>query len=188
MQNQTYNIREEDSKAYIALLSLFLFVFAFFCSKMSPLYPSNEWSDINIYHTIGKAIAHGKTLYVDIFDHKGPLIFIIYALAYKISGFQFLGMFIILYALWLSVLVHLYHSLNLYIGGLATLCVCFLTVYFSLNYSHSGGSPEEFILLANLFILSVLLRYIQQNKPRNTVTIKRRDLIRLGLFSLLKMV
>lgn len=56
---------------------------------MSPLYLSNEWSDINIYETIGRAIMSGKSLYVDVFDPKGPMIFIIYALGSKLSSSLF---------------------------------------------------------------------------------------------------
>lgn len=145
---------------------------------MSPLYPSNEWSDINIYQTIGKSLTKGKVLYVDLFDHKGPLIFIIYALAYKLSDFQFFGMFIVLYILWGGVLVHLYKSLNCYVSKVSSFIIAILTIYFSLNYSHTGGSPEEFILIANVYILSVFIRWITGNS-----SIKKRDLVLLGVFS-----
>jgi hypothetical protein len=48
-------------KNILILLSLYSFLLLFFCSKMSPLYPINEWSDVNLYYNIGKAIFNGRT-------------------------------------------------------------------------------------------------------------------------------
>ena len=183
--NKKIQIIEEKSndKIMILLLSLFLLLFFFFCSKMSPLYWSNEWSDINIYHIIGRTIMSGKTLYVDIFDHKGPLIFIIYGLAYKIIAYKFLGMFILLYVLWLFVFIHLFRSLSLFIPNTYSLVICALTSYFYLNYSHSGGSPEEFILIANIFLVSVLLRFSQKIREKEDLKIDSLDSFFLGIFT-----
>lgn len=81
-------------KNILILLSLYSFLLLFFCSKMSPLYPINEWSDVNLYYNIGKAIFNGRTLYAEAFDHKGPLIFFIYGIGYAISNTSFIGMFL----------------------------------------------------------------------------------------------
>ena len=184
MDKKRYLAKEEVSdKIFILLLSLFLFFFFFCCSKMSPIYPSNEWSDINIYQTIGRAIMSDKSLYVDIFDHKGPLIFIIYGLAHCTIGYKFLGLFILLYILWLAVLLHLFQSLSLSIPKTYSLIVCALTAYFSLNYSHTGGSPEEFILIANIFIISVLFHLSESITKRNEFRIKHLDAFFLGAFT-----
>jgi len=56
------------------LLLLFaVFVISLF-STCSFLYPLNPWDDANVFMTIGNAMLSGRELYVDIFDHKGPML------------------------------------------------------------------------------------------------------------------
>lgn len=79
-----------------------LIVFIFFvvavllaiCSKCSFLYTINDWSDVNIYFTIGKSLSKGKVLYVDLVDNKGPLIFFLFNIASRISETSLIGVYI----------------------------------------------------------------------------------------------
>jgi hypothetical protein len=57
----------------------------FVCSASSPLYPINDWTDVNTYFTMGKGVVHGRIPYRDLFDHKGPLLYLLYAVGYLIS-------------------------------------------------------------------------------------------------------
>lgn len=50
----------------------------FFCSKNSFLYIRNDWTDENIYMTIARGLHEGKVLYKELFDHKGPLLYLVY--------------------------------------------------------------------------------------------------------------
>ena len=54
-------------------------------STSSPLYAANFWTDSNLYFTIGRGMTQGLMPYRDLFDHKGPLIFMIYALGAMVS-------------------------------------------------------------------------------------------------------
>ena len=40
------------------------------CTKSSPLYPLNDWVDVNIYRTIGSGMFRGLVPYRDLFDQK----------------------------------------------------------------------------------------------------------------------
>ena len=71
------------------------FVIIFICSKSSPLYPLNDWVDANTYHTLGRGMLHGKVPYRDLYEQKGPLLYLLHALAAAISGNSFFGVFII---------------------------------------------------------------------------------------------
>ena len=64
------------------------------CSKSSPLYPFNDWADSNCYFTVGKAMAHGKVLYRDIYEQKGILLYLLHTAAYYISPRTFLGVWL----------------------------------------------------------------------------------------------
>ena len=55
------------------LLLLFAVLLITLFSTCSFLYPLNPWDDANVYMTIGNAMLGGRELYVDIFDHKGPV-------------------------------------------------------------------------------------------------------------------
>ncbi len=52
----------------------------------SPLYPHFHGYDAAIFSLMGKGLTEGKELYVDLFDHKGPVIFFINALGNLLGG------------------------------------------------------------------------------------------------------
>ena len=66
-----------------------------FVSTCSPLYPFNPWDDANCFFTIGRGIVKGRILYKDLFDHKGPLLYFVYALTALISSKSFIGAWIV---------------------------------------------------------------------------------------------
>lgn len=55
------------------------------CTKSSPIYPFNDWVDANCFLTVGKSMLHGKVPYQDLYEQKGPLLYILHALAALIS-------------------------------------------------------------------------------------------------------
>ena len=73
---------------------LIAIIFISICSKSSFLYPLNNWDDANSFFTMGKGMANGLMIYKDLFEQKGPLLYLIHAIAYLISNDTFLGVFI----------------------------------------------------------------------------------------------
>ena len=65
------------------------------CSKNSPLYSFNDWVDAHAFFTMGKGIFNGKIPYKDLFEQKGPLLYLIYGIGYLISHDTFIGIFIL---------------------------------------------------------------------------------------------
>ena len=61
------------------------------CSKSSPLYAFNDWMDANIFFTMGRSMLGGRVLYRDVFDHKGPVLYLLYGLAGLAGGTDFRG-------------------------------------------------------------------------------------------------
>ncbi|MCM1537882.1 MAG: hypothetical protein NC254_05755 [bacterium] len=74
-----YAGKENSIKKNIRKQLLFFLVSAvyllFFSAYTSPLFPKFLNYDSAIFMMVGKGILAGKELYVDIFDHKGPLLF-----------------------------------------------------------------------------------------------------------------
>lgn len=57
-----------------------------FSMNTSPITPDMLGVDSSIFLLLGKGFASGKTLYVDLFDHKGPMIFLVNALGVSLGG------------------------------------------------------------------------------------------------------
>ncbi|NDO50919.1 hypothetical protein FMM75_16440 [Lachnospiraceae bacterium MD335] len=117
------------------------------CSKSSPLYPFNDWVDANVYLTMGRAMLDGKMPYRDLYEHKGFIVYAIYALAALISRTDFLGVWIIEIAAAFFFLYYSLRSMWLFCGERAYLWIPVLavTVYGSAAFCH-GGSAEELCL------------------------------------------
>lgn len=159
---------------FISVFSVSLF------SYSSPLYSINPWSDANIFLTIGRGMLKGKVMYVDLFDHKGPLLFTLYALCAFISNHSFLGIFIIEI---ISLFFFLYYSnkiMNLYQTGnhyLAMFAIGFM-VCGAKAFSFGGGSVEEFALPV---MQGCNFLIIKKMKEKEVFT--ARDSLMIGFFA-----
>ena len=61
------------------------------CSQCSPLYPINVWGDANCLLTVGRVMRDGGVVYRDIYEQKGPTLYLIHALGACISDTSFFG-------------------------------------------------------------------------------------------------
>ena len=64
------------------------------CSMSSPLYPVNIWDDANCLLTVGRAMRAGKVLYRDIYEQKGPLLYLAHWMAAYVSENSFFGVYL----------------------------------------------------------------------------------------------
>ncbi len=70
---------------FLVMLSAFALMLVF-SGCTSPLYPHYNCLDSSIFILTGKGILEGKMCYVDLFDHKGPVLFWLEALGYAMGG------------------------------------------------------------------------------------------------------
>lgn len=154
----------QDKNIFIGLI-IYTILLIFFCSKMSPLYPINEWSDINLYFNIGKAMMNGKTLYSEVFDHKGPVIFIIYGIGYLISNTSFFGVFVIECLLWSCMVITAYMAARLYLEKIYSFVVAVVFPVFMLTHTDNGGSAEEFIAIFQVASLFLFIKFFKEKDP-----------------------
>ncbi len=149
---------------YCLLLS---FAFLLICTKSSPLYPFNDWVDSNAFFTMGKGMMNGRVLYRDLFEQKGPYLYLVHGLAYLISNKTFLGVYIF-EALSFSVFLFYTHKLiSIYLDGRysAVLLPLISALILNLpNFSH-GDSAEEFCLPLLAFSLYQLANYFRNVYP-----------------------
>ncbi len=124
------------------------FAVLLFTTRSSILYICNNWDDANSYFSVGKAFMNGTVLYRDIYDQKGPFLYLLYGVAYLISNKSFFGVFIFEIiaggiVLYLAGLVIRRHS-NIMITAVL-LPVLSASIYSSWSF-YWGGAAEEMCL------------------------------------------
>lgn len=157
----------QADKLYLIPLAVFTFLFLFFCSKLSPLYPTNEWGDINVYFNMGKGMFSGMTLYSEIFDHKGPLIFILYGLGSLVSGSSFIGVFILFIILWITASFSIFYTAKLFVNEGFAFIIALLCPIAYCSYMFEGGSAEEIILLLNVISIYFFAKYFTRTEIKH---------------------
>ncbi|MBE8951090.1 MAG: hypothetical protein SR3Q1_10950 [Quinella sp. 3Q1] len=130
---------------------LFLLIFS---TSTSPLYDS--WGDDSaIFQAVGRGWAEGLLPYVDLFENKGPLIFLIDAIGYSIA--PRVGIFLLqIPAMYLSFLLA-WRSLGIFLSGKMKLAAAiFMFMHYAI-YTLDGNRTEEwsmpFLMAATYFFL-----------------------------------
>ena len=120
---------------------------------------------------MGKGMLKGFVPYRDLFEQKGPLLYLIHALAYLVDRTGFLGVFVFEVAslsmsLWIAdKIVRLFIS-NQFNGFILPIFTCLTLV--SSNFE-SGDSAEEFCLPLILGLMYLMCRHFLKN-PLGTLT------------------
>lgn len=138
-------MKTKFSYAFFIVLTGFLTILI--CSKSSPLYPMNDWVDANCYMTVGRAMTEGILPYRDLFEHKGPLLYMLHAAAAMLSDSSFAGVFLFEVAACIWFLSLSGRLLRHFTGNSMLWAIPFIamTVYGSYTFCH-GDSAEEFCL------------------------------------------
>ena len=114
-------MRSKDRRAALVLSLLSALAVLLIASTGSPLYATNFWTDTNIYFTIGRGMRQGLMPYTDLFDHKGPLLYVLYALGALVSDTSFFGVFLLEVASLTAMLMLALSGCNLTAVGMAKL-------------------------------------------------------------------
>lgn len=117
-----------------------------FVSTCSPLYPFNPWDDANCFFTIGRGMVKGRILYKDLFDHKGPLLYFVYALTALISGRSFIGAWIVECIMAGVFAVYSWKTVKLFVStskNSVLLIPVFIAVVYTSKMFNFGGNAEE---------------------------------------------
>ena len=129
--------------------------------------------DPAIYQYIGSLIVKGKMPYVDAFDHKGPLLYIFYALGYLID--KKWGIWLINFLFMAAILYVSIKIANKFVSKLASVTVCFVIYSGFILLDFRGGTPEYY---AGLFVALSLYYLIDYYKKSD---ISKKNLLFLGI-------
>ena len=134
------------------ILASIMFVY-FFSTSTSPRYVSFG-DDSAIFQAVGAGWAQGYLPYVDLFENKGPLIFLIDALGWTIAP-RVGVMLLQIPTMYLSMLF-MWRTLGLYLSGKARLAAMALTLIYYALYYLDGNRTEEWsmpFLAAAMYLL-----------------------------------
>lgn len=145
-----------------ALALIILAVCLFITIPQNPLHP-HYWGDSAIYEYVAKMMLNGQTLYQDVFDHKGPLVYWFHMLGYSL--YPMYGNWSIKLILMFLTLLTAFHITKQHFSsplaiGLITLLFCTTPNYCTLDNSEALG------LLPILYIMSFTAKYINNQKLR----------------------
>lgn len=139
------------------------FLFLLLCSiSTSPLFVY-EGMDSVIFKTIGLAMAQGKMLYVDIFDHKGPILFFIQALGQWLIPGKW-GIFLIQILADALTFTFLYRTIGLFLQGRAQMGVMAVLGVLIASVLYDGNQCEEWMLPATSIACYYTFRYLLSNR------------------------
>ena len=144
-----------------------------FASQCSPLYPINLWDDANCLLTVGRVMRRGGVLYRDIYEQKGPLLYLIHALAACISDTSFWGVYVLEIPALTAALYAAYRLLRLRTG--AGFALGAAAVWGALTVTGGafmrGDSAEEFCL--PLLTAALALAYAEYGRRARPMRAKR---------------
>jgi len=133
-----------------------LLVWSFLCSiaillyttRSSVLFACNNWDDANSYFTMGKGMMNGLVIYRDMYDQKGPFLYLLYGIAYLISHKTFFGVF--LFEILAATVFLLFAGKYIERKSSRTIAYILMPIVGAVVYSswsfYFGGAAEEFCL------------------------------------------
>lgn len=154
-------LRKKHYMMYSMILSVFFLLF--YSANTSPLYPGFYGWDSAFFTLAGRMVLGGKTLYVDIIDSKGPLLYWLYALGEAVCSRE--GIWYIQAVLFCTSIYFAHQTIRLFIKeekqAFFTLCLGMLVW---MGTFENGGLTEE---LSLLFLISgsyFIVRYFREGE------------------------
>ena len=164
--NESYKLTKKES-LFLIVSSILIITVA---STSSPLFPFNPWDDANCFLTVGRGIVKGLVPYRDLYEQKGPVLYLVHALCSLVPGKSFTGVWILesmaasLFAVYTWKTVKLFTKPSPISIGLVPVFLSFIYTMRIFNY---GDSAEElcFPLLSVVLFFALKAIKTEDNLP-----------------------
>ena len=136
-----------------------------FCTTSSFLYHANIDTDTNAYITMGRGLFQGKILYVDLFDHKGPLLYFLYGLSTLLFSGSYIGSYILESLFFTVTLFYSYLIAQKFLKKEFSYLLMFLFIVLVVNFKlfSLGGTAEEILLAFMITSLYYCINILEGN-------------------------
>ena len=156
-------IRFSKSINVLLLLSLFGFMsFLFvsvFSSSTSPFYSSPYMDDSGIFLLIGKGWTEGKIPYLDLWDNKGPLLYLINAIGFWLTGDKY-GVYI-LQVVNLTLSLYVIYRIFRVNYGCRVSCIGTVASLLWLTNAITNNNPAEWLLIPLCLSFYLLYKWLK---------------------------
>ena len=153
-----------DKKIWLLLIASFVIsvVFMLFASPYTT--PLNEYYgfDSAVFMVLGRGLAEGKLPYLELYDNKGPMIFLVDALGWMMGGR--LGLFFLQCIFMTFVLALAYRLVRLFADRSWAWLGLAVFAFLYCGTVGEGNMTEEWSLLFTLLPLYMALRYLRSGR------------------------
>lgn len=166
----------------LLLITVVLFVFCFSCTT-SPLYEHHPFwfhGDSGIFQEMGVCLLQGGTPYVDLFDHKGPILWFIQALGIWISPRW--GLIVLQSISLFCTMIIWYKSSRILVDKqISSIIISFSCLLFVLAFFERGNLCEEWCLLFISIPIYLYLKSWKFSQNGKQYTYNHTDTFIIGL-------
>lgn len=165
-EKHKFGLSTKLNNEFIAIGIIFIVLFFFlFKSPVHPLRIKNTLgTDSAVFQTIAMVMEQGGRPYTDIFDHKGPLLYLLNYLGYIIGPIG--GILYIEYLFLIVSFFFLYKIARLRVAPQLALIICGLALSLLYKYYEGGNLTEEYALL----FISISLFYFSDYLENQRIT------------------
>lgn len=185
MFSSKIKIKDNNLIIFLSFVIIALFI-QFFATKSSPFYPFNNWVDPNAYLSMARGWLTGSIPYRDIFDHKGPLLYIFYMIGYVICSESFTGIYLIQSIFFATTLFFIYKISSLFLERYCSYAVAILFIPIFCSLNRQGGSAEEFIQPFQAILLYIFFLFFTKKEGKQDFKFLFFSGIIIGAITLIK--
>ncbi|MBO4474145.1 MAG: hypothetical protein J5750_04450 [Clostridiales bacterium] len=168
-----------DLAVYIGL-AFAAAILTFVACPFSPIFRYCYEPDEICYLVVSRGWLNGKIPYRDLFDHKGPLTYVFYALGLLLSNQASWGIWIVFTGINIGSFLLIYKNIRILFDPYRSwAAISFLFCFFFIKSPAlfaSGSKPEHIILLFLLLSENIVLKRIREGKKASG-----RDMLLIGL-------
>lgn len=162
MKGQSFTNTFVNSKLFPGLLFIVSFVFVILFSRSTSFLYVYEGADPSVFKQMGLALLHGKVLYVDYFDNKGFLLYLIHAIGLGLGGDFFI---LLMQAFSLTATLYIWDKLlALFYETKGRIIRLSIALFLLLCFYAAGDQAQEWCLPYISYPLLVYFRAIKTNK------------------------
>ena len=144
------------------------FVFTLIYSwSVSPLF-LGDGLDSSIFKTIGLGMTQGRMPYVDLFDHKGGLLFMIEALGWFLAPERW-GLYILQSFFMSASLIFMFKTAELFLERCKAFGATIGALLLYIIFMESGNQCETYILPATTLTLYLALKYLTSSDKKHPI-------------------
>lgn len=163
MKNKILN----KQNIYYILIFVIVTILALLGLSSSPLNKGVIQNDSAVFQIMGRGMLNGQVMYKDLFDHKGPVMYVINAIAYLIN--PQIGLFIV-ETLFISIgAVFIFKTSKMLVNKRVSVIMSLVYVMLMFISISGGNFTEEYAMTFTSIAIYCIMKIIYKNEYENKI-------------------